>query len=143
MIQMIQASLPWRQIPITPVRNHSSPQVRVLSLCLNCGHLSLVLSKLCSSSACKLITQFTSDLQHTALHSFTNSSCMLLSSAMLLFPFCNLYSEKRPDFFNESSDDEISFNIDFNVSDANLLKLCAELKKLQPEKIQHDLTDAT
>jgi len=62
---------------------------------------------------------------------------------MLLFPFCNLYSEKRPDSSDEPLNDEISFNIDFNISDANLLKLCAELKKLQPEKIQHDLTDAT
>jgi len=62
---------------------------------------------------------------------------------MLLFPFCNLYSEKRPDFSDEPLNDEISFNIDFNISDANLLKLCAKLKKLQPEKIQHDLTDAT
>jgi len=54
-----------------------------------------------------------------------------------------LYSEKRLNFSDEPSDDEISFNIDFNISDVNLLKLCAKLKKLQPEKIQCDLTDAT
>jgi len=143
MIQMIQASLPWRQIPITPVRDHPPPQVRVLPLCLNRGHLPLVLSKLCPSSACKLTARSTSDLQHTALRPPTNPSRTLLSSAMPSFPFCDPYPEKRPDSSGGPSDDEISFDIDSNVSDADLLKLRAELKKLQPEKIQRDLADAT
>lgn len=61
------------------------------------------------------------------------------------FLFSDPYPEKRPDSLGEVSDDvdEINFEIDSNVSDADLLELRAELKKLQPEKIQRDLADAT
>ena len=63
---------------------------------------------------------------------------------MSSFSFSDLYLGRRLDPLGNMSGevDEISFEINSNVSNADLLELCTELKNLQPEKIQCDLIDA-
>lgn len=44
---------------------------------------------------------------------------------------------------DDASDDGSDFEIDSNVSDADLLELQQELKRLDPKRMQRDLADAT
>ena len=60
---------------------------------------------------------------------------------MGVFAFENAYP--TPDRLTENDDEEEEFDIDSNVSDAELLELKQELKNLGPEKAQRDLADAT
>ncbi len=59
------------------------------------------------------------------------------------FTFENAYP--TPDHYSmvESDDEQEDFDIDSEVSDADLLELKQELNKLGTEKAQRDLADAT
>ena len=60
---------------------------------------------------------------------------------MGVFTFENAYT--TPDPLIENDDQEEEFDIDSNVSDADLLELKQELGKLGSTKAQRDLADAT
>ena len=59
------------------------------------------------------------------------------------FIFQDAYPEKGDLSVVESDDEQGNFDIDSDVSDADLLELKQELNKLGPEKAQRDLVDAT